>query len=163
MSGGGRGGSTGSCRRSRGCGGRWGLGGGRCIVCRHYAITMWLRVGVPVHVVQRMAGHKHLATTQRYVHHLKEDLEEAGRRLAVSPRAATSCSTPADVAGRGRRVPGTARFVASDQYSEQSSALVAPPSARTMRHAVRLALSLSRDLMRQRDPLSAQRRHDRPT
>jgi site-specific recombinase XerD len=29
-----------------------------------------------------MAGHKHLSTTQRYVHHLKEDLEEAGRRIA---------------------------------------------------------------------------------
>jgi site-specific recombinase XerD len=29
-----------------------------------------------------MAGHKHLATTQRYVHHLKEDLEEAARRLS---------------------------------------------------------------------------------
>jgi site-specific recombinase XerD len=50
---------------------------------RHYAITSWLRAGVPVHVVQRMAGHKHLSTTQRYVHHLKQDLEEAARRIAA--------------------------------------------------------------------------------
>ncbi len=49
---------------------------------RHYAITMWLRRGIPVHVVQKMAGHKHLSTTQRYVHHLKADLEDAARRLA---------------------------------------------------------------------------------
>jgi integrase len=48
---------------------------------RHYAITLWLRAGIPVHVVQRMAGHKNLSTTQRYVHYLKQDLEEAGRRL----------------------------------------------------------------------------------
>jgi site-specific recombinase XerD len=49
---------------------------------RRYAITLWLRRGVPVHVVQRMAGHKRLATTQRCVHYLKQDLEEAARRLA---------------------------------------------------------------------------------
>ncbi|MDC0740976.1 tyrosine-type recombinase/integrase [Polyangium mundeleinium] len=50
---------------------------------RHYAITLWLRAGIPVHVVQRMAGHKHLSTTQRYVHHLKEDLDDAARRMAA--------------------------------------------------------------------------------
>ncbi|TKC95239.1 site-specific integrase [Polyangium fumosum] len=37
---------------------------GDCL--RHYAITSSLRAGIPVHVVQRMAGHKHLATTQTY-------------------------------------------------------------------------------------------------
>ncbi|MDI1484761.1 site-specific integrase [Polyangium sp. y55x31] len=61
---------------------RVGLEGWSVYCLRHYAITSWLRAGVPVHVVQRMAGHKNLATTQRYVHHLKEDLEEAGRRMA---------------------------------------------------------------------------------
>lgn len=50
---------------------------------RHYAITSWLRAGIPVHVVQRMAGHSNLSTTQRYVHFLKGDLEEAARRLPV--------------------------------------------------------------------------------
>ncbi|HRI72604.1 MAG TPA: site-specific integrase, partial [Polyangium sp.] len=38
---------------------------------RHYAITSWPRAGIPVHVVQRMAGHVNLSTTQRYVHFLK--------------------------------------------------------------------------------------------
>lgn len=30
-----------------------------------------------MHVVQRMAGHKHLATTQRYVHFVDADLDAA--------------------------------------------------------------------------------------
>jgi len=53
---------------------------------RHYAITSWLRASIPVHVVQRMAGHTNLSTTQRYVHFLKQDLEEAARRLPVRHR-----------------------------------------------------------------------------
>lgn len=53
---------------------------------RHYAITSWLRAGIPVHVVQRMAGHVHLSTTQRYVHFLKADLEDAARRIAERGR-----------------------------------------------------------------------------
>jgi hypothetical protein len=48
---------------------------------RHYAITNRLRLGIPVHVVQKMAGHRNLSTTQHYVHLLKADLEEAARRL----------------------------------------------------------------------------------
>jgi site-specific recombinase XerD len=48
---------------------------------RHYAITTWLRKGIPVHVVQRMAGHRNLSTTQHYVHFLKTDLDDAARRL----------------------------------------------------------------------------------
>jgi len=56
---------------------------------RHYAITSWLRAGIPVHVVQRMAGHSNLSTTQRYVHFLKGDLEEAARRLPVRRLAET--------------------------------------------------------------------------
>ena len=37
--------------------------------------------GIPVHVVQKMAGHKNLSTTEHYVHFLKTDLEDAARRL----------------------------------------------------------------------------------
>lgn len=59
---------------------------------RHYAITSWLRKGIRVHVVQRMAGHKHLATTEKYVHLLNADLDEAARILgnivATEPDAA---------------------------------------------------------------------------
>jgi integrase len=61
---------------------RAGFAGWSIYALRHYAITSWLRRGIPVHIVQRMAGHKHLATTQRYVHHLKSDMEDAARRLA---------------------------------------------------------------------------------
>lgn len=50
---------------------RAGLSGWSVYSLRHFAITSWLRHGIPVHVVQKMAGHKHLSTTQRYVHFLK--------------------------------------------------------------------------------------------
>lgn len=48
---------------------------------RHYAVTSWLRKGIPVHVVQKMAGHNNLATTEKYVHLLHADLEAAARIL----------------------------------------------------------------------------------
>lgn len=48
---------------------------------RHYAITAWLRAGIPVHVVQRMAGHKNLSTTQRYAHFVGEDLQRAAIQM----------------------------------------------------------------------------------
>jgi integrase len=60
---------------------RAGLAGWSVYSLRHYAITSWLRRGIPVHVVQKMAGHKNLATTEHYVHYLKTDLEDAARRL----------------------------------------------------------------------------------
>lgn len=60
---------------------RAGLAGWSVYALRHYAIIMWLRRGIPVHVVQKMAGHRNLATTQHYVHFLKADLEDAARRL----------------------------------------------------------------------------------
>jgi len=60
---------------------RAGLAGWSVYALRHYAITTWLRRGIPVHVVQKMAGHRNLATTQHYVHFLKADLEDAARRL----------------------------------------------------------------------------------
>ena len=60
---------------------RAGFAGWSVYALRHYAITMWLRRGIPVHVVQKMAGHRNLATTQHYVHFLKADLEDAARRI----------------------------------------------------------------------------------
>src|SRR5262249_49349830 len=60
---------------------RAGFAGWSVYSLRHYAITTWLRKGIPVHVVQKMAGHKNLATTQHYVHFLKTDLEDGARRL----------------------------------------------------------------------------------
>jgi site-specific recombinase XerD len=60
---------------------RAGLAGWSVYSLRHYAITNWLRKGISVHVVQKMAGHRDLSTTQHYVHFLKADLEDAARRL----------------------------------------------------------------------------------
>jgi integrase len=60
---------------------RAGLAGWSIYALRHYAITDWLRRGIPVHVVQKMAGHKHLSTTQHYVHFLKGDLVDAAKLL----------------------------------------------------------------------------------
>jgi site-specific recombinase XerD len=60
---------------------RAGLAGWSVYSLRHYAITSWLRKGIPVHVVQKMAGHRNLSTTQHYVHFLKADLEDAARWL----------------------------------------------------------------------------------
>jgi integrase len=61
---------------------------------RHYAITTWLRKGIPVHVVQRMAGHRNLSTTQHYVHFLKTGLEDAARRLDRGNSWATPSPVP---------------------------------------------------------------------
>ena len=69
---------------------RAGVEGWSVYCLRHYAITSWLRASIPVHVVQRMAGHTNLSTTQRYVHFLKGDLEEAARRLPVRRAGNTS-------------------------------------------------------------------------
>jgi integrase len=60
---------------------RAGFAGWSVYALRHYAITTWLRKGIPVHVVQKMAGHRNLSTTQHYVHFLKADLEDAARKL----------------------------------------------------------------------------------
>jgi integrase len=65
---------------------RAGLAGWSVYSLRHYAITSWLRKGVPVHVVQKMAGHRNLSTTQHYAHFLKTDLEDAARLLDAGPR-----------------------------------------------------------------------------
>jgi hypothetical protein len=69
---------------------RAGFSGWSVYSLRHYAITSWLRRGIPVHVVQKMAGHKHLSTTQRYVHHLKDDLEDVARRLGLGNMGTTA-------------------------------------------------------------------------
>ena len=47
---------------------------------RRFATQTW-RTVIGVHVVQRMAGHKHLPTTARYVHLLRGDLDAAAVRI----------------------------------------------------------------------------------
>jgi site-specific recombinase XerD len=60
---------------------RAGFSGWSIYSLRHWAITRWLRLGIPVHVVQRMAGHRHLSTTQHYVHLVGADLTQAARLM----------------------------------------------------------------------------------
>jgi integrase len=44
---------------------------------RHFFVTELCRRGAPTHVVQRLAGHADLATTQRYAHVVAGDAEKA--------------------------------------------------------------------------------------
>ena len=48
---------------------------------RHFFISSWLAKGVGAHVVQAVAGHESLATTQRYAHVTEADLENAVKRV----------------------------------------------------------------------------------
>lgn len=48
---------------------------------RHWFVTTLFRVGNSAPVVQRLAGHAHLITTQRYAHATLEDLETGIRRM----------------------------------------------------------------------------------
>ncbi len=49
---------------------------------RHAFVTELFRGGAPAPVVQRLAGHEHLTTTQRYAHAQLPDLTAAVARLS---------------------------------------------------------------------------------
>jgi integrase len=55
---------------------------------RHTALTWFADAGVPVHHLQRIAGHGQLTTTQRYLHPSRQTVTDAGellsKHLAVS-------------------------------------------------------------------------------
>ncbi len=51
---------------------------------RHTAISMWVRNGINLPTVQKMAGHKDLKTTMRYVHVLGREIEEIGANHGLS-------------------------------------------------------------------------------
>lgn len=59
---------------------------------RHAFVTRLFREGVGAPTVQRLAGHEHLVTTQRYAHATETDLRAAVARLGGS-RTATSAVT----------------------------------------------------------------------
>ena len=46
---------------------------------RHTAITLLVRNGVSPWVVQKIAGHKDMKTTMRYVHIAGKDVQEVGK------------------------------------------------------------------------------------
>lgn len=45
---------------------------------RHTTISNWIRNGINIVIVQKMAGHKDLKTTMRYVHVLGQEIEDVG-------------------------------------------------------------------------------------
>ena len=59
-----------------------GITGFRFHDLRHAFVTGLFRGGAPAPVVQRLAGHEHLATTQRYAHAQLSDLVDAVGRLS---------------------------------------------------------------------------------
>ena len=72
-----------------------GLPGLRVHDLRHSGITYLLDVGVPVHVVQNIAGHASLRTTQLYTHHTSTAFDDAVRRVneAVNSDLARTCDS----------------------------------------------------------------------
>ncbi|MFB7474217.1 tyrosine-type recombinase/integrase [Kitasatospora sp. NPDC056184] len=59
---------------------------------RHTDLTWFADAGVPIHVLQKIAGHGHITTTQRYLHPDKSSIENAGRTL--SKHLSTDRHTP---------------------------------------------------------------------
>lgn len=55
---------------------------------RHFYVTTLFRARLPAPVVQRLAGHEHLATTQRYAHLVDVDLAHVARELERVARGA---------------------------------------------------------------------------
>ena len=43
---------------------------------RHTSITRWANTGMPPHVLQKLAGHRNIATTMRYIHLAETDAQE---------------------------------------------------------------------------------------
>ncbi|WP_407061574.1 tyrosine-type recombinase/integrase [Actinomadura napierensis] len=58
---------------------------------RHTGLT-WM--GVPVHVLRKIAGHGSLSTTQRYLHPDAASISAAGEALSVHLRARRSPDGP---------------------------------------------------------------------
>jgi len=60
-----------------------GVEGFRLHDLRHWFVTTLFRAGNPAPIVQRLAGHEHLATTQRYAHAHLEELRAGVRRMTA--------------------------------------------------------------------------------
>jgi len=50
---------------------------------RHTGLTWMADVGVPVHVLRKIAGHGSITTTQRYLHPNMQAIADAGRALSA--------------------------------------------------------------------------------
>jgi site-specific recombinase XerD len=73
---------------------RAGLEGWRLHDLRHFFVTELFRRGAPAHAVQALAGHVDLATTQRYAHVARPDLEAAIARLGALQNSGTGATDP---------------------------------------------------------------------
>ncbi|GHH83280.1 hypothetical protein GCM10018781_69960 [Kitasatospora indigofera] len=78
---------------------------------RHTGLTWFADAGVPIHVLQKIAGHGHITTTQRYLHPDKSSIEKAGRTLSrhlsadrSTPQATSASSAPAEAGVRHLRL-----------------------------------------------------------
>jgi integrase len=49
---------------------------------RHTGLTWMADAGVPVHLLQKIAGHGSLSTTQRYLHPDNQSVADAGELLS---------------------------------------------------------------------------------
>lgn len=54
---------------------------------RHTGLTWLADAGVPVHVLQKIAGHGSITTTQRYLHLDRRSFEAAGKALSAHLKA----------------------------------------------------------------------------
>ena len=95
---------------------------------RHFFVTTLFRGGVSAHVVQKLAGHADLATTQRYAHIQGADRSEAIGALDASYRAPVE--PPALPVGRKVRRSNVTRRVARVRGGVLRSRVPARASAR---------------------------------
>jgi len=49
----------------------------------HTGLTRMADAGVPVHVLRKIAGHRSLTTTQRYLHPNRQSIRDAGEALTL--------------------------------------------------------------------------------
>jgi integrase len=52
---------------------------------RHTAFTLMVKRGILLPVIQKIAGHKDIKTTMRYVHVVGKDIEDIGSRISLTP------------------------------------------------------------------------------
>jgi integrase len=61
---------------------------------RHTGLTWMADAGVPVHVLRKIAGHRSLTTTQRYLHPDRQSISAAGEVLTLHLTAKRSPNGP---------------------------------------------------------------------
>ncbi|MFC9328286.1 tyrosine-type recombinase/integrase [Kitasatospora sp. NPDC057015] len=75
---------------------------------RHTGLTWMADAGVPLHVLQKIAGHGSLSTTQRYLSPDRRSIDQAGEALSThlsGPRRASGPeAVPQDSPGRHLRL-----------------------------------------------------------